>query len=1196
MKRDYVRFILLMVKRLEELAEQTPGHRRRTERQWETLLKEAQAERSANVGGRPRKPRSTGTQSEPAPDFVLPGPHADLVRQYFSVPGGLRDRQSELSMLTSFVTDHSASAPAYLYLQGAPFSGKSSLLAHFVQSGMPADVDVVGYFIATRLGNNRHDLFLKTMTAQLAAVAGQKPPARSGSLSRDQFHELCQVAASASKARGRILLVVVDGLDEDEGAEPGGCSIAGYLPPCPPANLRILVSGRPNPPPPDDVPPGHPLALATTRRILRAWPGAETALSVATRELLDLLKDRPLGMGIVGLITAARRGLSARDLSKLLNVLPLDINERLLSLKGRSFSFDHTMPEAARTYVLAHKVFYDAVLAQLGELSPYEQQLHDWADDHRERLWPPDTSAYLLRHYTAGLLHTPEHAHRLTSFALDRHRQRRLLDEAAGDVVVADLDQVARTVTGSSPADLEILAEVAASRSLIAVKARPLPRSVPETFALLGDAHRARSLALASRCPAAKASVLAGVARSLASAGHPDAGDAAREAERWVGTALWGADPASMDGEACEAAAAETAVALIESGQAMRAGALLRTAGCGPFGFITAALSCQPHDAAVKDELLDEAESRAEHMWGGYFEGAGATAVDAWADIARADPDRAERLYSRISEHVSASGAGPEGWAVAASALASARPAQAALFAERAHAAISDTLRASDGVPDVWQFPYTLDLVVRALRGTGGECLADQLLKSVPPELLASPVGPDFSLSEPADRDGSAVEHLAQDAFALAERGMGSEARKLLDEALQRHAAGERPSGSGQLRWPVVLAGALMIVDPVDGGEGASRQGTDSPTEGVVREPAADIRALADSLHEPSEQVRVFAFASLGVSATGRSGSGARLAHAAAHAARALPDSREAATLQALAAQALAHAGDSEAAEELLRGAATAGTGRRTRREEARRGQLAVLAGLGTHVPDEASRKIDAAGEQILATAAALGPGLANPLPQLAELLAAVPASVPGCRNRLLDAICAAEPSASEPPGRWLPENDLVLALLQPGRTAEQRAAVLERLDRSQRYAWQIDPDLATFVGFALVRAALGDLEGARQAVERLGVPAMQAEAYAVVAGLLARLPAHLPTGYDQLPRYPYLPVLRSLAGTSASTPPEPSDIRAARAFARDALTADDGWYHALPVLALLSPEAVLRVRDVLFDHWQDAGDERFSG
>ncbi|MGI5446573.1 hypothetical protein ACQEVM_12570 [Streptomyces sp. CA-243310] len=63
----------------------------------------------------------------------------------------------------------------------------------------PADVDVVGYSIATRIGNNRADLFLEAMVGQLAAVTGRKKvPGTAGQPTREPFHDVLREVREAA--------------------------------------------------------------------------------------------------------------------------------------------------------------------------------------------------------------------------------------------------------------------------------------------------------------------------------------------------------------------------------------------------------------------------------------------------------------------------------------------------------------------------------------------------------------------------------------------------------------------------------------------------------------------------------------------------------------------------------------------------------------------------------------------------------------------------------------------------------------------------------------------------------------------------------------------------------------------------------------------------------------------------------------
>lgn len=1192
-----------MIDHLERLAQGTPGHRKRSRTEWKNLLQAAQEERSAKRGGRPRKPPADARRPAPHPEFVLPGQYAELVRQTFPVPGGLQDRQADLGVLADFVTDRSPSARSYLYVKAEHYAGKTALMSWFVQheQDRPVDMDVVGYFIAGRIGTNRVAAFLEAMVRQLAVLAGrEKVTANAGQPTRELFHELCRAAAEASERRGRMLLMVVDGLDEDGDARLGGHSIAGYLPPSPPANLRIVVTGRSNPPVPDDVPAGHPLLEPANVHFLPAWSLAEPTREAATRELLGLLSDRPIGTGIVGLITASGGGLSAKDLAQMLHVLPLDVNERLSSLNGRSLAFDHTTSAADRTYVLGHAVLWEAAVEQLGDLTGYEERLHAWADGYRERGWPADTPLYLLHHYTTRMLRPTEDADaaRLTAFALDPRRQQWLLAHTARDIALADLDRVAQSTGGHDSADLEVLAAVAASRALINLGARPVPHSIMRGFARLGDIGRARRLALASHYPVGKASALADVAQTLAGLGHQSAAEVAREAEQWVRTALREADPTGPpDGEA--ACARETALALIASDQAGAARTLLGAAGCGPWEFIAAAEACPPRDAVLASELLDEAEARAEHAGSWDYDGP-ESVVDALVAIAHADQDRTERMYDRIVEHATDPKVGAHDQAEAACALSGPRPAQAAHLAELARTKMVALLRDPEDFRSHWMFVDTLDVVVRALEATGRSAEAERLRADAPEDGWAAPFGSDhidyvydFESRVVEADDRPSVDDLAQEAFDLAERGREAEARERLHTALRRHAGGGDAYAADGLRWLVVLAGALGSLAPA-----RTSEGEDTDLEG---DQDSEFDVLVGLLGDESDRARAYAAASLGGSVAGRTAVATGLARAAARAARTLPESENGDVVRTLAAQALAHAGEDAAAKELLPRPSGSGTVREYpgRREERRRGRLAVLAGLGAHHADAVARTVDAYREKILASAANLGPGKANPLPLLAELLTAVPPYVPDCRYRLLDAVRAAEARRPESSShRRGPENDLILALLEPGTSAEERAAVDGRLARAEQYAWQVDPELPNLIGFALVRAALGDLVGARRKADDLGVPTDRAEAFAAVAGHLVRLPAHLPTSYGRHLPYPDLPLLRALALSmdGADTPtPGPEDLGEARSFVREALTASEGWYRALPVLARVAPGAVRRVRDLTLAHLEGTAG-RFSG
>jgi len=93
--------------------------------------------------------------------------------------------------------------------------------------------------------------------------------------------------------RQHVLVVVIDGLDEDEGAAAGSGkpSIASLLPKRPSDAVRVLVTSRPYPGVPGDVPADHPLRHCRPRSLTRS-PFAHDLEVGAKRELLEQLHAR----------------------------------------------------------------------------------------------------------------------------------------------------------------------------------------------------------------------------------------------------------------------------------------------------------------------------------------------------------------------------------------------------------------------------------------------------------------------------------------------------------------------------------------------------------------------------------------------------------------------------------------------------------------------------------------------------------------------------------------------------------------------------------------------------------------------------------------------------------------------------------------------------------------------------------------
>ena len=139
---------------------------------------------------------------------------------------------------------------------------------------------------------------------------------------------------------GGRLVLIVDGLDEDRGVTTGphARSIAALLPGVPPAGMRVIVAGRPDPPVPDDVPDWHPLREQSVIRPLAGSPYAGDLQRLGQTELKRLLTGSQVKQDLLGLLTAARGGLSSDDLHELTGTGLVEVEEVLHTVAGRTFT------------------------------------------------------------------------------------------------------------------------------------------------------------------------------------------------------------------------------------------------------------------------------------------------------------------------------------------------------------------------------------------------------------------------------------------------------------------------------------------------------------------------------------------------------------------------------------------------------------------------------------------------------------------------------------------------------------------------------------------------------------------------------------------------------------------------------------------------------------------------------------------
>ena len=417
-------------------------------------------------------------------------------------PPQLLDRDGELRELVAFCIEP-ARGP-YVWWRAPAWAGKSALLSTFVLHPPAEDgerVRLVSFFITARqAGQDTRDAFTQVVLEQLADVLNQDVPALTATLEA-HLREMLDQAAHACQEAGVRLVLVVDGLDEDRGVTTGRRhSIAALLPAEPPAGMRIIVAGRPDPPIPKDVPAGHPLRDPRIVRLLAVSPHAQKVKDFAVEELERLLHGTDLEQDMLGLLTAARGGLSGPDLAELTGASLWELEEILHGVAGRTFTRRASRWQSEtgqHVYLLGHEELQIAAERELGEarLAGYRDRLHAWAGTYRKRGWPVGSPEYLLSGYYR-LLTALGDLPRLVAAATDTARHDRMLDLTGGDAAaLTETRAVLELIASHDEPNLAAALRVAYHRDQLTARNMEIPAELPALWARLGQPDRAEALA-----------------------------------------------------------------------------------------------------------------------------------------------------------------------------------------------------------------------------------------------------------------------------------------------------------------------------------------------------------------------------------------------------------------------------------------------------------------------------------------------------------------------------------------------------------------------------------------------------------------------------------------------------------------------------------------------------------------------------
>jgi WD40 repeat protein len=387
----------------------------------------------------------------------------------------LEGRERELQQLEEFATG----TDGYRWLEGGAFTGKTALLRTAVAAGLGDDVDLVSYFLSRRDADAHAAGFLNAVVPQLEVLCNAEP----GAEDRNRFLQLWEQALHQAEADRRHLLLVVDGLDEDQYVR-GSPSVAQLLPTLVGGNAHVHVSSRPHTRATAGLPDRHPLLTCQMVR-LAPFPGAAELAEDAKAEIDELIATDKVATDIVGLLAAAAGPLSPDDLVVLHNApdIPTAAERRqqchrieeLLSKNARSLE---PVDEAdQRRYRFAHETLL--AHAQALPAREYRERIDDWAEHWRDQGWPSPhdkagTPLYLLDSYSAvltkdpDLLATPNREERLAALISDVRWLAAAIPAVGVDLVLAWMHAAAPLVARNR--DINLLKAVVAAQ---AVQLRP---------------------------------------------------------------------------------------------------------------------------------------------------------------------------------------------------------------------------------------------------------------------------------------------------------------------------------------------------------------------------------------------------------------------------------------------------------------------------------------------------------------------------------------------------------------------------------------------------------------------------------------------------------------------------------------------------------------------------------------------------
>ncbi|GAX58448.1 hypothetical protein AQJ27_49885 [Streptomyces olivochromogenes] len=396
-----------------------------------------------------------------------------MLRQYAARCAELTGRDRELADLLAFATG----PDPYLVLVAGPWAGKTSLVTRFA-TGFHPGLDVVSFVISRRDGQVRVQQFHRAVCDQLAALLGEFPPAEPDAAA------FLSLWGRAMRIPGRSLLLLVDGLDENDYRELAEPSIAAQLPAALGPAAHVLVTSR-HSDVPLDVDGSHPLRTCR-RQVLAPFPAA-TSLLLRARQELDHVLAEAVPRIVLTTMAVAGGALSSRDIASIVNDSALAIRRTLE--RGLSRVVE-SRPGTPTRYTLAHDTLAVAVQEDLEpeEFTHARTAIDGWALGFAAAGWPDDTPDYLTEAYPTLLL--TEGAGRTLAALASPARRALLRRRTDGDLAaLSELSNAARLLEAAPDCDLTLLTRVSLLRKRIEGDNFTMPSTYPLLLVRLGRAE-----------------------------------------------------------------------------------------------------------------------------------------------------------------------------------------------------------------------------------------------------------------------------------------------------------------------------------------------------------------------------------------------------------------------------------------------------------------------------------------------------------------------------------------------------------------------------------------------------------------------------------------------------------------------------------------------------------------------------------